>query len=287
MKETKIIIYMVLFSTMFFFASAVCFGQEYYQKGNYRLIRSNPDVPLVSRVDVQALAQKYLSDFQVDNVRFSQQDDVVVYILKRNKGEQQIMFMVGLHPSVREAEEAMLDALIHQENVGMTEWPSNDAIIGESAWYYPNPRSSGYKDGVAFIRKNAVFWIYSGSEQEYIGVETLARAIDNDLVKGESYVTIRDKISPPFVQSVDLTQTVFKEGERGRLTIHGEDPESRQIILYGNSMDGLGKDSDISLIIADPRFWVEPFAGQHTIKCWVVNEDNLFSSSTKEVQITF
>jgi hypothetical protein len=287
MKKQKVI-YIVLFSIIFIFVSAECFGQEYYQKGNYRLIRSNPDVPLVAAVDVQALSRKYLSDFRVDNVRYSQKDDVIVYHLYQNNGIQQIIFSVGLHPSVRDAEEAMLDALNHQENVGMSEWPHDSEKIGESAWYYPNPRKSGYKDGVAFIRRNAVFWIYTCSEPEYLGVESLSRSIDRDLVNGAPFISIRNQISPPVVTSVNLSQTVFHEGERGTLTINGEDPEGRRIILYGNSMPyGYGGEHNQMPIYANSRDWIdEPFAGKHIIRCWVINEDNLFSS-IKEVTVTF
>ncbi len=287
MKKSKVI-YIAVLSGIFLFASAICFSKEYYQKGDYQIIRSNPDVPLVAGVDVSALAQKYLSDFRLDSVRrYSQLDDVVVYHLYQNNSEKQITFMVGLHPSVREAEESMLDALNHQDFISMKEWPSNEAKIGESAWYYLNGRQSGYKDGVAFIRRNAVFWIYTGPEPEYIGIETLARGVDQDLMNGAPYIKIQDKLSPPVVQSVDLSQSVYRMGERGTLTIQGSDPEGYSI-MYGDSWTGFGRSGNQTQIIADNRNWYdkESFFGTHVIQCWVVNENNLFSS-IKEVTVTF
>jgi hypothetical protein len=42
-----------------------CVGQEYYEKGGYRLIRSHYDKALVDGLNVEALSKKYLPDFQL------------------------------------------------------------------------------------------------------------------------------------------------------------------------------------------------------------------------------
>ncbi len=267
-------------------ASGTVFGQEYYENGRYRIIRSNPNVPLIAKLNVWDLVKKHASDFQMGPGYISEGWSAVRYGMSRNDG-QQIMLKVGLHPSVREAEEAMLDAMLEQINIPMTEWPAGEEKIGESSWFFTSSKSEQRK-GVAFIRRNAVVYIYVHDWSKDFDVVSLAKAIDQDLVNGAPYVTIQDKISPPIVQSIDLSQSVFRMGEKGTITIHGTDPEGHRIINYGNSWIGFGLSENQTTVYADNRNWYDKdsFYGTHVIKCWVVNENNLFSS-IKEVTITF
>ncbi|MDP2982011.1 MAG: hypothetical protein Q8O92_01605 [Candidatus Latescibacter sp.] len=283
MKKSKILCIALIYAISWLISTS-SFSQEYYVKGKYRLIRSNTEVSLVAGVNVLALVQKYANDFAA-NLVASQQNSVVEYGLYRKSDQQGISMMIGLHSSVREAEESMLDALNYQINIIMEESPQYK--IGESAWSRP----SKYQPGFAFIRKNAVVYLHSSYPSTNVDIIGLARAIDQDLVNGAPYVTILDQIAPPVIHSVDLSKPVLSEGERSSLTINASDPNGRRIILYGNSLKGFGGVENESIIPWNDLRVIqllhdEQLTGTHTIKCWVVNEDNLFSQ-VKEVQVTF
>ena len=102
-----------------------CIGQEYYQKGNNRLIRSNPDVPLVKAFDMQAFNRDRLPGFRIVEKHALYYTEVV-YRLENLTTNFTLYIEVGLFPSVREAEGAKLDRLIMS-----TAWFKEGPILGE------------------------------------------------------------------------------------------------------------------------------------------------------------
>ncbi len=258
------------------------FCQEIYQKGLYQIIRSNPDVPLISSFNVKTMAAKYLPEFP-----YSYGMDVHYgYRLFHFGG---IGVAVGLLPNVREAEEVILDGL-NESNMAWQEWPSEWNKVGDSAWYnrsgIPEKGNiSYYISGVTFIRKNAIVKLVMGPNYGP-DFRAIAEAIDHDILAGTDYLKIEDKISPPVVTSINLPKQTLKEGEWTYFTFEAYDPSGSALKYFSN---GLYEEKLNSWRYAAFRslFPLDaPFEGPHAIKCWVVNENNLFSS-IKEVTITF
>jgi hypothetical protein len=254
--------------------------QETYQKGPFQIIRSNPNVPLLSSLNVKEMGTRYLSDFS-----YSRALDIRYGFRLYNFGS--IDIHVGLLPGVREAETAILDGL-YDSNMYWEEWPAEWNKVGDSAWYkrtYISKDGDSYIGGVAFIRKNAIIWLTMGPN-EGVDFREIAEVIDRDILTGADYLKVEDKIAPPVVTGVSLTKRTLREGEWTDITFQASDPSGSSLKYFAS---GVYDEKTNSWRYSANRASLlpgVPFEGPHTVTCWVVNENNLFSRITEET-VTF
>jgi hypothetical protein len=257
--------------------TGVCVAQEsgvtYYEKGWYRLVRSDPNVPLVTKIDMEEMARQHLDGFRLVRKR-AHWNWGREYVFRREGDKEAVFVKVGLHPSVREVEELVLDYL-NGISLIMREGPVMGEAIGDNAWWSATS-TPPIVTNIVFIRKNALFTL---SFHSYDKVKALAKAIDDDIMGGASYITIKDSISPPVINAISVSKRELKEGEAAKITISATDPEGEP--LEYQSYPGLfranGDPENVFTLIASPDYIPAPFFGSHAIKVVAINENNAVS----------
>ena len=258
--------------------NSVCVAQEseaiYYEKGMYRLIRSATDSNYVAKFDVEAMVLQHLSDFYLLRKRpiwnWGRQ-----YVFLRDSDKASIYIMLGLHPSIKDTEERVLD-LINSISMYMYEGPVNGELIGDNLWWAADGSNPNKVTVIKFIRKNAFISLSS----DEIDLIALAKAIDNDILKGSSYVTISNSISPPVINSVTALKIELSEDESTKLTVNATDPDGEPleyISHMGASNNGIDPENVLTIIASRHIFNEQPFFGPHTIEFYVINESNFVS----------
>jgi len=110
-------------------------------------------------------------------------------------------------------------------------------------------------------------------------VKELAKSIDNNILEEASYLTIKDAISRPVINTISVSKRDIKEGEFSKITINAIDPEGEP--LEYEFFPGLGRtegDPENMFTFRASRSNVpEPFFGSHTIKVVVINKSNVVS----------
>jgi len=265
---------------LLFWANNSC-TQEVYEKGEYRLIRTSENRSYISKVDIPALVTKCFPGFTMQSTSIPVYKHIAIRnVLSRNRDNASIIFYIGLHPSVSAAEDAMLDMLNSQFNIPMVE--HNVVSLGDNSWRYRLNATVKPEDpySIAFIRKNAVvYFLHAAEKIEDVNLLPIAKAIDDALLNGSSYLTMTDTINPPIVLSLSLSKNAVGENEKFTATIQASDPEGSPLYYCTNatSMDAREKNI-LSLRPSRAFFPDEPFYGPHTIKAWVVNDNCLFSN---------
>lgn len=258
--------------------AGVCVGQEsgvtYYEKGSYRLVRSDPNVPLVTRVDMEEMARRHLVDFSLVSKRpiwnYGRE-----YVFRRESDKATVFVTVGLHPSVGEVEELVLDYL-NSISAVMRKGPIIGELIGDNGWWLSPSFAPHIVTNIVFIRKNALFILSSHNYEE---MKELAKAIDNDLMGAAFYITIKDSISPPVIDAISVSKKDLKEEEVSKLTVSAIDPNGEP--LEYQFSPGLvrrkGDAENVFTFIASPDYVPTPLFGLHTIKVVAINKSNVVS----------
>ena len=261
-------------------------AQEYYSKGQYRLIQSNTDVPLVSALDEKMLRDKYFKAFEIQGVTNLRWETGIEYNFCRVADTSFVSIRIGLYPSVREAEEAVLDGL-NGGTAWMNEGPIQSEQIGDTIWYTTTETALHGEIIilVTFIRYNAVFTLCCMDGE--VDLLSLAKSIDQDIQNGASYLKSNKTISPPVIRSVEAPKEI-RELDRILFAVDASDPEGYGIkyhCLFGGQQSG--QPENVLEVCANPNYFPnDPASGQHAFRIWVVNENNLFSS-VSEVTVTF
>ena len=286
-------LFIIISIMMLSLLSIPCFSfcEEYYEKGRYRLIRSEYNDSFVNGIDIPALAEKHLEDFVLTNSA-TYFYSVKRYYFKRNSDGAIAKIHIGIFPSVSETEELVLD-ILNEGSGGASEGSFNGIDIGDNDWYYGYTTSDGEHElsSIVFIRKNVLICIGPtdvSSENYYPDMLTLAQKIDEDIMKGTPYVILKDTLSPPVINSVSLSKSTLAENEEATITINASDPLSQ--IEHYRTLGGAIKYEDdpvnVFRTIADRGVFGEPFYGTHIIQAWVINEYNFFSR-IYEIELTF
>ncbi len=238
------------------------------------------------------MAGNHLEDFKlVNSTTFFY--SVKKYSFKSNINGAIVRICIGIFPSVREAEEVVLDSM-NEAAGGGKEGPFNGVDIGDNDWYYgyyTSPDKEYKLSSIVFVRKNVIIMVgptIASREGYHPDILSLAQKIDNDIMTGTSYLMLTDILSPPVIQSVSLSKNVLVEGEEATITINASDPLS-QIEHYRTLGGAIKYENDpvnVFRTVADRGLFKEPFFGTHTIKIWVINQNNFFSK-IYEAQLTF
>ena len=155
-------------------------------------IKTTPQETIITKIDMEEMALRHLSDFNLIRER-PKGSTGTEYVFIRESDSVRVSMTVGLHPSANDAEDIALDFL-HGIALVMVGGPIQGDSIGDKLWWYAPTSDLNNVRNIVFIRKNALF-IMSCSYR-YTELPILAKAIDDDIVKGESYITIENSISP-------------------------------------------------------------------------------------------
>ncbi len=138
---------------------------------------------LIENIDVENMAKLHLSDFFM--IRERPDSLGTEYVFKREDDSVTIFITIGLFPSLAEVENAASEYLnvisLYMEN-GLEQ----EISIGEKyLWWAPNQDFSKLTN-LVFVRKNGLFILSSHS---FGDLKTLAKTIDDDILREESYIT--------------------------------------------------------------------------------------------------
>lgn len=264
-------------------------GQDYYQKGIYRLTRSHYDGAFVSSLNVQACAERYLPNFLV-----SPKPVIWHYgkLYRCSYYSTSVGIQIGIYQDVQEAEESALENL-NGLTAYFMEGPIKGISVGDNCWWYKGVyegESEPRIEGVAFLRKNIFMMISTnmGQRDYFKDILPLCQSIDNDLLNGASYLALENSLHPPVVNSLQLSTNVLKLRETAFVTVSATDPKGKKLEYITRGMSKNDNDPEnIFRILADVDFYFpDPFYGTHTLECWVINEDNFFSKVFK-TSVTF
>jgi hypothetical protein len=249
--------------------------QDFYQSGHYRLIRSDPDIPLVAGIDMDQVSLDYLQGFTLHN-KYLLGYGCRVHIYT-NPMKEKISLNVGVHPSVRDVENSALDYL-NGISGSMKEGPMNDVIIGDNMWW------CNYQGGlttILFIRKN-VFFIINGKNSER--VLNIAKSLDNDIILKASYVIISNTYAPPMIKDIEIIKKSLMMSESTKCTVHVENPGDGS--LEFSYTGPIRHDEEDPTDVFTVKGYLVESPGTFEISFWVINEKNALSKISK-TQITF
>jgi hypothetical protein len=260
-------------------------AQDYYRIGPYGLIHSNTDVPLVYSLNIKGLVDKYFPGSKMETLMDLNWENGKRYSFNN------VFFQVGLYPTVREAEDAMLLGLQSGTDLGFSEGPVYGEKIGDNVWYSPSRNQRGeYILGLGFIRYNAVLFIgLKNMDLEGNYLLSLSKNIDQDIINGAPYLKSRKTISPPIINSVDISPKEILLYDTMVFTLDAFDPEGYSF-TYHLLLGFHPSEYPDNILILKAIPGIFPFEdallGPHKLKFWVMNENHLFSSP-KELQVTF
>jgi len=228
----------------------------------------------VTKFDADGMAKKYLADFNLVEKRVMWNQGRRFVYLKEND-QIKISIQVGLHPSAKDAEDIALDYLKFI-SMSMKKGQINGESIGDILWWWSPNSDQTNVTHILFIRKNALFMIYSYSYKE---IKALAKAIDDDIINEEPYLSVEKSISAPKINSISMGKSNFRHGETSKITVHAMDPKNES--LEYQFLPGITQDSNdlknVFTFIATRDHLPEPFFGSHTIKAVVINASNVVS----------
>ena len=173
MKITIFLLTVLIFILCFF-----CFCKE--------PIKTTPQETIITKIDMEEMQHRHLSDFNLIRER-PKGITGTEYFFKRESDSVLVFITVGLHPSAKDAEDIALDYL-NGIALAMVEGPIQGESIGDKLWWWAPTSHPDNVTNIAFIRKNALFIM--DCSDGYNELPILAKAIDDDIVKGESYITI-------------------------------------------------------------------------------------------------
>jgi len=261
---------------------SLCIGQEYYQVGSYRLIRSHYDAGFATGIDISDLVEQHLQEFKLEPLRFMYPRQKV-FIANRSIDSTVIYIMAGVYPSVEEAEEVVLKH-INNLTASYQEGPVMGESIGDNAWWFGSQEFP--VESIVFVRKNVFFSISIMESKGQIDILSIAKAVDMDIMNGTDYIPRTNSLNPPRIESLGLSKTSVNEGETSVLTIQATDPAGKKLFYSVNRGFQSREKENVFTIEAIRDYFPEPFFGSHILEAWVANEDNFFSKVFK-TQITF
>jgi len=270
-------------------APEICLGQEYYVKGNHRLIRSLYTNNLVEGINTVALVQKYLSEYHYGSPLSLWYWGYLYRFYKQGNDRMAVSIQIGVYPSIQEAEEIALYYLNTISTLFM-EGPIQNESIGDNCWYALNNYSEKKVRSVSFLRKNVFMVVDVDYEAPnpftYTDLIDLCKAIDSDILNGTSYISFADTPIPPAVSSVQVSKNELREGDVSIISISASDYMGKKLEYHGDFPGTKTDENTFFIRYSKDNFPANFFGTTQTFSVWAVNENNLFSRK-KEFQITF
>lgn len=136
---------------------------------------------------MEEMAQRHLASFSLQRER-SVDSMSTEYVFVRESNSADVFITIGLHQSAKDAE-YIANNYLNGISLHMEEGPYQGVSIGDKFWWCAPTSDSNNVTNLVFLRKNALFIMSSHSYEE---IEELAKKIDDDIIKEESYITFRD-----------------------------------------------------------------------------------------------
>jgi len=74
----------------------------------------------------------------------------------------------------------------------MEERPHQGVLIGDKFWWWAPSQNPNILKNILFIRSNALFVM--SCSRSYVELKTLAKKIDDDIIRKESYITFSNYV---------------------------------------------------------------------------------------------
>ncbi len=274
-------ILLVLAFSLLLGTSHALYGQDTLTSGRYTLHRSQYQDGFVNGMNVQSFIDTHIPGFTFTGSHTSLNRGIAHHYVRKSDNAI-LTIWVGVYPSVSDAEEKMLE-LLNSSSLAMEYGPVLEHQIGDNCWWYAGPPFP--LRIVSFIRKNSIVYLNTNLSEEncYEGLLDLALALDQDMMKGASYIPLAHIPDPPVITSVTTTATQLRENEHAKVTVTASDPDGNKLLYRSSGADHDTAGGENSFIITA---FHDPSGGIHTYKFWVVNEVNMYSE-TKVIEINF
>ena len=140
---------------------------------------------IVIRIDIQKMSQLYLSEFKL--VKETIRNDYLGtdYVFHRTSDSVSFYMQIGIGKSDKDAQANVLKYLKDISDV-LTNGPHLGVSVGDEYWWKERFNNANILDHIAFVRKNLVIIIAGGTR--YDKLESLAKNIDDDILKKASYI---------------------------------------------------------------------------------------------------
>lgn len=140
---------------------------------------------IVTRIDIQEMRKLYLSDFQIVR-EFIRQDYLgTEYLFKRESDSESFYMQIGIAESDKDAQVAILN-YVKDVSGALTNGPHLGESVGDEYWWNAKFEDANILEHIVFVRKNVLIVIGGGNH--YDGLESLAKNIDDDILKKASYI---------------------------------------------------------------------------------------------------
>jgi hypothetical protein len=112
----------------------------------------------------------------------------------------------------------------------------------------------------------------------YRDLKTFAKLIDDDIIKGESYVTIDKIIKPPEIKSISTKDNFVKMNANAKIAINAIDPNNESLeYQFSPGLVKFKSDPENVFTYKASRNHIREPDGTQTVKIVVVNESNIVS----------
>jgi hypothetical protein len=229
------------------------------------------DKSLITSFNTNLMAIKHLPNFNLMRKRakwnFGRE-----FVYNSNDSKSNIFITVGIQQSKKDAENIAND-YINDISIRMEKGSHKGIVIGDEFWWWTPNSDSGDLTNIVFIRKNAIFIM---SSHNYANLKMLAKVIDEDITKGEPYVTIDSIIPTPEIKSISIKSDTVNDF--AKITIDAVDPNNES--LEYQFLPGLIKDKNelvntFTFKTSDNHF--NDTSKSQIVKMIVINESNVVS----------
>ena len=198
-----------------------------YSVGPYTLTRSASPELLVSGVDLKVLAKRHLPEFEWYRSRIIGAWGTRA-TLRDLARESKVDIRIAVYDCVREAENHALDALTSVSALSKRAIVANLAV-GDSGNCWVSDRQAG--SSVTFVRKNVLVAVsvYAANAPEE--VRRIARAIDQDIVRGRDGVKLATMVPVPVIRRVGAPRALGIAATK-EVEIDAVDPLNRELSFF-------------------------------------------------------
>ena len=150
--------------------------------------KQNNSELLIEEINMTGMADKHLPDFyllrerSIDSIR-------IEFVFKRESDSANIFFRTGIYSSTNQTKD-IAEAYINSISLHMYEGPHQEVLIGDKYWWSENFLNNNELRNIGFIRKNV--FVTMSCSHNYHELKALAINFDDDILKGDSYITFRD-----------------------------------------------------------------------------------------------
>ena len=159
--------------------------------------------------------------------------------------------------------------------MAMIRGTNKDASLGGKYWYATLPQDTSIVTNILFVRKNALMII---SSYNYMELNILAKLIDEDIVRGESYIETQGTMRLPEIKPFVFEKKITNENDNVKITLDPINSTGKDIEYQ--FLPGLAKlknDPKNTYTLFSCRGLVKKPDDLVTVKMVTIDEDNVVS----------